>query len=238
MKNAILVLSVLMAACAPPLRTAPVEDASALASSLTLVRTADEASSPMSLPGDYAVYRLSGSYRSEPATVVQRVVSRSGGVLVLDVTIEETDRTDALRLRVDDGARRGELLSVGRLRGGRPEPFGVAAYEARMAELVPAADDSEGELGRTAEVYRAGGTELFALRTDYRVRLGVQHGTLTTYGVSSFPGETLGGKLVTDDGTVVYHAQLVEVGNQQPNTMPSGRALATSPAELYEELEE
>ncbi|MBM4375089.1 MAG: hypothetical protein FJ095_08395 [Deltaproteobacteria bacterium] len=238
MKNVIVVLSVLLAACAPPLRTVPVEDTSALASSLRLGLPRLDESAPMSLPGDYAVYRLSGSYRSEPATVVQRVVSRRAGLLVLDVTIEDAERSDTLRLRVDDGARRGELLSVGRLSRGRLEPYGVAAYEARMAELVPAADDSEGELGRNGEVFRVGATSLFALRTDYRVSVGVQHGTLTTYGVSGFPGETLGGKLVTDDGTVVYHAQLVELGNQQPNTMPSGRALATSPADLYEEIEE
>ena len=34
------------------------------------------------------------------------------------------------------------------------------------------------------------------------------------------------------------HAQLVELGNQQPNTMPSGRALAASPSDLYEEIDE
>lgn len=238
MKSTILALTVLLSACSAPLRTIPLEDAASHRGPVAIALPRVDPGTPMSIPGDYAVYQLSGSYRAEPATVVQRVVARRNGVLVLDVSIEEGSKSEVLRLRVDDGARRGELLSVARLRGGRLEPYGVGAYEARMAELVPAADTNEGELGSESEVLRMGTTPLFYLRTDYRVRIGNQRATMSTYGVTGFPGENLGGKLVTDDGTVVYHAQLVEFGNRQPDTMPSGRALAASATDLYEEIED
>lgn len=230
--------SLLLIACASPLRTSSLTEELTAGKALAIALPSPETTSPMTLPGDYAVYRLTGSYRPEGVTITQRVRSRQHGLLVLDMSIEDAQGTEQLRLRIDDGARRGEVLSVGRLREGKLEPYGVVAYEARMTDLVPAAEVNEGEIARTGEIVTVGTSPVFCVRTDYRVRMGTQRGTMSTLGVSGFPGENLGGKIVTDDGSVIYHAQLVELGNQQPNTMPSGRALAASPSDLYEEIDE
>ncbi|MBM4357891.1 MAG: hypothetical protein FJ096_07255 [Deltaproteobacteria bacterium] len=238
MKVTLLVASLgLLVGCATPLRSIPLAeepgervfepDASAAL-----------ASAPMRLPGDYVVYRLSGAHRSEPATIVQRVRSRTGGVLKLDVTVMDGPRHEVFRVRVDDGRRPGSLLSVGRVRDGHLEPFGVVAYEARMATLVPSADANEGVTARSGEVVHVGGMSLFSLRTDYRVRVGAQRATMSTFGLAGFPGENLGGRIIADDGTVLYQAQLVELGNELPSLEPASQAYATSDAGLPDLVDE
>lgn len=239
MKHALLVLGFLiLPACAGPLQQGSLAEPLAQGNNLTIALGHPEGTSPMTLPGDYAVYRLTGSYRSEPTTIVQRVVRRQHGVLVLSMSLDDGQTPEQLQLRIDDGRRPGELLSVAGVTQGKLQPYGVEAYEARMATLVPVADENEGELERRGEFVKVGVTKVFCMRVDYRVRIGSQRGTMSTLNVDGFPGENLGGKIVTDGGSVFYHAQLVELGNQPLDRMPSGRALAASPSDLYEEIDE
>lgn len=228
---------VLLAGCAAPLRSAPIAE-EVMAPRSALPPGLDDASAAMHLPGDYAVFRLSGTYRLNSATVVQRVVSRVGGLLKLEVTVEDGAAHDVYRLRVDDASKRGTVLSVARVKDGHLEPFGVEAYEARMKSLVPAADSNDGVMARSTETLRVGEATLLGLRTDYRVRIGRRSATMSTFGIDGFPGENLGGKIVTDDGTVVYHAQLVELGNDLPRLVPVSGALAVSEPDFYDSVDE
>ncbi len=234
MKRTLLLLSLALPACgttmAPARATAP-------AANVRLPH--GEEASAMQMPGDFATYRISGSYREAPVTLTQRVLARRSGVLLLDLTIDDGGSTERLRLRVDDGARRGELLSVAKVEGGVLRPYGVMAYEQRMSELVPAADDNEGEIGKTGDVVQVSGvTPIRCIRTEYRVRMGAHHGVMSTLSAQGFPWDNLGGKMVADDGTVIYQAQLVELGNQQPPQLPSGSAMAATSEELYDFLDE
>jgi hypothetical protein len=195
---------------------------------------------PMRVPGDFAVYRISGSYREAPVSITQRLVARSEGVMVLDMTIEDGGSMERLRLRVEDGPEhRGDVLSVAKLEGGVMTPFGVAAYERRMSELVPAADDNEGEIGKTGEVVKVGVTRIPCVRTEYRVRFGAHRGVMSTLSAEGFPWDNLGGRVVAEDGSVFYNAQLVELGNRQPSELDgkSRAGIAATEEDLYDVVE-
>ena len=53
-------------------------------------------------PGDFVVYRFSGTFRKEPVVLTQRVVAREGSVVVIDATLEEGTKKQTLRLRMND----------------------------------------------------------------------------------------------------------------------------------------
>ena len=192
-------------------------------------------SAPMRIPGDFAVYRISGSYRESPVSITQRVVAHSAGVIILDMTIDEGGASEQLRLRVDDTPEhRGELLSVAKMEGGMLKPFGVAAYEQRMSEIVPAADDNEGEIGTSPEVLKVGATPIACTRIEYRVRIGAHRAVMSTLSAQGMSTMNLGGKVVSDDGTVIYQAQLVELGNRQPNELNAGKTIAATEEDLLD----
>ncbi len=198
----------------------------------------DEAA-PMRMPGDFAVYRISGSYRDAPVSITQRVIGRTAGVMLLDMTIEDGGATERLRLRVDDRPEHhGDVLSVAKLEGGVMTPYGVDAYERRMSQLVPSADDNEGEIGKTGELLKVGTARIPCVRTEYRVRFGAHRGVMTTLAAQGFPWDNLGGRVVGDDGNVFYQAQLVELGNRQPSDLGGSRGgIAATEEDLYDVVE-
>jgi hypothetical protein len=225
--------------CGTTLRSVEIPSAASAPTEMARAVPAKNEAAPMRIPGDFAVYRIWGSYREAPVALTQRMVERQGGVLLLDLSIEDGGKIERLRMRIDDSEEhRGELLSVAKMEAGVMMPFGRAAFEQRMGELLPAADDNQGEIARRGELLKVGATPLEVVRTDYRVRIGAHHGVMSTLSAEGFPWDNLGGRIVADDGTVIYQAQLVELGNQQPNSLPSGRTLHATASDLYDELDE
>jgi hypothetical protein len=56
---------------------------------------ADPAAPPAARnPGDFVVYRFSGSFRSKPLTLTERVVARKGSVLTIDFVAAEGQRRE------------------------------------------------------------------------------------------------------------------------------------------------
>src|SRR5947209_1607777 len=78
-----------MKAAAPAVAPDPAATVVAVAS--------EEEGAPMRVPGDFAVYRISGSYREAPVSITQRLVARAGGVMLLDMTIEDGGAVERLR---------------------------------------------------------------------------------------------------------------------------------------------
>ena len=98
-------------------------------------------------PGDFVVYRFSGSFRKAPITLTQRVVARKGQVLTVDVAAESGEQKRELRVTLDIAPGKSEVLSVARLEGGVESPASPAAYDDLLAETTLAADQNEGLLG-------------------------------------------------------------------------------------------
>ena len=105
------------------------------------------------MPGDFVVYRFTGSFRRAPLTLTEKVVARSGDLLTIDFAAQEGDAREELRVKFDEASpSRNEVVSVARLVGGVEKAATVEAYEALMARTTLTADQNEAVLG-TEEVF-------------------------------------------------------------------------------------
>ncbi len=176
-------------------------------------RAEDGAAASGRAAGDFIVYKFSGTFRKAPLTLTQRVVSREGASITVDVTLEGAGKTTALRVRMSDApSTRGEVESVRRLENGAERDAGIEVYEALMAEVALAADQNEELLGTEDRTVDVGGAALAVKQTSYRVKVGKQKATLKTLERDGFAWGDLGGEITAKDGTVLYKAEVVDMG--------------------------
>lgn len=169
---------------------------------------------PARMPGDFVVHKFSGSFRDTPITLTQRVNARDGNTLVIDITFEEGETKQILRVRMDDSPeKRGDVISVATLDGAREKPASISLYENLMARTALAADENEEVLGSEAVTVDVGGAALAANKTTYRVRIGKREGTLRTIQSDGFAWGDLGGEITSQNGKVLYKAELIEAGH-------------------------
>ena len=175
-----------------------------------------DASKEARKPGDFIVYRFSGSFRKAPRTLTERVVAREGTILVIDMALaREGGAKDELRVRFSDApASRGEVIAVAQVDGSVERSVGVEVYEALMAEVALAADQNEALLGAEDTTIEIGGATLPCRRTNYRVRIGKRAATMSTLESDTFAWGDLGGEITAKDGTVLYRAEIIEVGHR------------------------
>jgi hypothetical protein len=165
-------------------------------------------------PGDFVVYRFTGTFRRTPLTLTERVVARRGALVTLDLSAAEGAAREDLRVRIDEGSpTRNEVVSVARLDHGVETPSTVEAYEALMARTALAADGNDALL-RTEEItVDVGGAALPAKQTTYRVRVGKRQATLRTLESAAFVWGDVGGEITATDGKVLYRAEVVDAGH-------------------------
>lgn len=165
------------------------------------------------LPGDFVVYRFTGSFRKAALTLTEKVVARSGGILTIDLAAKEGDAREELRVKFDETSpSHNEVVSVARLVGGVERPAALEAYEALMARTTLSADQNEALVGTEDVTVDVGGTSVAARRTTYRVRVGKKQATLQTLESSTFAWGDVGGE-ITANGKVLYRAEVIEAGH-------------------------
>jgi hypothetical protein len=165
-------------------------------------------------PGDFVVYRFSGSTYHKPLTLTQRVVARDGAVVTIDLALVDGDKKDELRVKIDEASpSKNEVVSVARLVGGAEKPATLEAYEAMMLRTTLSADQNEALVGTEDVTVDVGGAAVPAKRTTYRVRVGKKQATLKTLESSAFAWGDVGGEIVTTTGKVLYKAEVVEAGH-------------------------
>jgi hypothetical protein len=190
---------------------APGDDAEAATGSVAAPSSTTKA---LRMPGDFVVYRFSGSFRRTPLTLTERVVARTGTVVTIDFTAAEGARKSELRVRIDEAsATHNEVLSAAKLEHGVEKPATIEAYEALMARTALAADANEALVGTEDVTVDIGGAALPAKRTTYRVRVGKRAATLKTFESAAFAWGDVGGEIITTDGKVLYRAEVVESGH-------------------------
>ncbi len=163
--------------------------------------------------GDYVTYRFSGSYRSAPVVVSQRVAARSSDSLTMVMTVEDGAQVLRLRLTFDERPEtRGEVLSVLRLEGGEQHNYGIAAYERLMSEIMLSADDNEAQLSTTSTSVEVANRSFAATRVRYRVRVGAHQAIMETISAPDFVWGDLGGSIRTLDGKLLYKVEIVDAG--------------------------
>lgn len=172
--------------------------------------------------GDFVVFRFSGAFRKGTITLTEKVVAKEGSVLVVDHTMVETvsspkgviTKEQTLRAKIDTTVgSRGEVFGVQKIEKGVSTPAEVADWEAMMAKTVMAVDANEQTYGTEEVDVKVGAKAVSADRTVYKVLVGNKAATMTITASDAFAWGDLGGEIVTDDGTVLYRAELVESGH-------------------------
>ncbi len=182
----------------------------------------------LEIPGDYVAYRLTGEALARPATMTMRLVAWRPDTQTLDLTIDEIGATDRFRLVIDGGgSARAAIRHVARIDGQRLLTVPVALLEERLHELMPVADENEGVVGSTGVIVDVNGWSIGCVRTDYRVRVGAHRGVMTLLAAEGFPFRHVGGKIASDDGRLLYKAEIVDAGN----VVVDGPELAASPVD-------
>ncbi|MEM1030009.1 MAG: hypothetical protein AAGN82_06650 [Myxococcota bacterium] len=168
-------------------------------------------------PGDFCTLRFSGTYRDASVTLTQRVVARDGETTTLDLELEGTPRW---RVSIDERPEHhGEVVAVSRHQDdGALVTASYDAYEQFMAELVLTADVNEGQIAEeTISLSLGENRSVPATKSTFRVWVGDREATLETLAprdASAWAwGDDAGGRIVaTDDGEVLFRAEVVEVG--------------------------
>jgi hypothetical protein len=176
------------------------------------------------LPGDFVVFRYSGSFRKTPLTLTERVVAREGMVLIVDFTLADGKKEDTLRVSLDySPGSRNEVLEVVRIERGLEKQSSREEWEAMMAKTVVVVDANEEDLGSEDTTVKVAGSPssgpIAARTTSYRVTVGSKSATLAITRSASdaaFGWGDLGGEIRTAGGGVIYRAELVQMGSGAP----------------------
>jgi hypothetical protein len=175
--------------------------------------------------GDFVVFKFTGSFHKGSITLTERVVAKEGAVIVIDYTMVETTpskkgaitKEETLRAKIDTTVgSRGEVFGVQKFEKGVATPAEVADWEAMMAKTVVVADANEQTYGTEEIDLKVGQKSVTADRTVYKVLIGNKSATMSITASDSFAWGDLAGEIVTDDGNVLYKAELVESGHTLP----------------------
>jgi hypothetical protein len=167
------------------------------------------------MPGDFVVYRFSGSFRKAPLTLSEKVVARDGSIVTIDLSLADGGaKKDELRVKIDEASpSHNEVVSVARLEGGAEKPATLDAYERLMTRTTLSADQNEAVVGTEDVTVDVGGAAMPAKRTTYRVRVGKKKATLRTFESATFAWGDVGGEITTANGKLLYKAEVIEAGH-------------------------
>jgi hypothetical protein len=182
------------------------------------VHVVSEAAAFTQKPGDYVVYRFSGRFYKSPLLLTQRAVEVSDTTMVVDLSFDDGKHKTNVRAHYTHapGAAH-ELLKASRIdAAGAEQPMTIAEFDALMARTALAADDNEGSIGSEPVTVSVGGRDVACTQTRYRVVVGKRTATMRTLSSDSFPWGDLGGDIVSDDGRVLYRAEVVDAGGASP----------------------
>lgn len=169
-------------------------------------------------PGDFVVFRFSGSFRKEPLLLTQRVVAVEGTLATIDMTLaSENEKTAGVRehLRVvfdrTPGATR-EVSKVTRVDGDREDAGTLEDYEKLMAKTIVVPDRNDDVIGSEVVSTNVGGAAMDVKKTSYRVAFGNKSAVMSTMTNDGFAWGDVGGEIKADNGKVIYRAEVVQIG--------------------------
>jgi hypothetical protein len=230
------IISILLGGCGRAALTAPEHATTAArteAAADTKTNSADAAAlagaDGARKPGDFVVYRFSGSFRKTPLTLTEKVIAREGDAILLNVTADDGAQKRELKVKIGDaGEHKNEVLAVWKIENGKETASTVEAYEALLASTTLSADSNDAVLGSEDVKVAVGKDTVDAKRTSFRVRVGKRHGTLKTLESGAFAWGELGGEITTDGGKVLFKAEVVDAGHgDAPSTATAPTSVAT-----------
>lgn len=175
---------------------------------------APSASAPTRHVGDFFVHRFSGSFARAPLTLTEEVVAVKDDAWVVDFSLTQDEAVQRLRVRFD--VRSGAPVSAARLEGASETAASLSDYDAMMARTIYSADVNDGLVSSNAQTCLVGTDELDCETKTYRVWLGDRPAELAVVHASTFPDRDVSGEITTEDGKLVYRAELVEARQGKP----------------------
>jgi hypothetical protein len=169
--------------------------------------------------GDYIVRRFWLRTRAAPTVLTERVIAVKQASIVVEVTREAGSESRSVRVELgNDPANRGEILGAAALVNGREIAMGKAAYGAIMRDTIFAADENEGAIESVKTKLDLQGRALDCTETRFRVKVRGRVGTMRTIELENSPWGEVAGDVTTADGSVLYRAEVVDVGRDELRT--------------------
>ncbi|HXK16569.1 MAG TPA: hypothetical protein VNG33_02100 [Polyangiaceae bacterium] len=172
------------------------------------------ASAPVRHVGDFFVHRFSGSFAADPITLTEEVAAREDSAWVVDFSLTQTEKVERLRVRFDVVS--GQAVSAAHFDGKSETPAQLGDYEALLARTVYAADVNDGEVSSSDQTCLVGADELDCETKTYKVWVGEKAATLSVVHSNTFADRDVSGEITTDDGKLIYRAELVEAKQGKP----------------------
>jgi len=97
----------------------------------------------------------------------------------------------------------------------------IGAYDTFMQRVVVSADSNEELLTKEDVTVDVDGEQIACEKSTFKVRIGDQTGTLSTLSSAEFPWGDVGGEILADDGTLIYKAELIELGHDEMRSISS-----------------
>jgi len=172
------------------------------------------ASAPVRHVGDFFVHRFSGSFAEQPITLTEEVAAREDNAWVVDFSLTQSEKVERLRVRFD--VISGQAVSAAKLDGKLESPADLRDYDALLSRTVYAADVNDGMVSSNAQTCLGGADELDCETKTYKVWVGDAPATLSVVHSSAFADRDVSGEITTDDGKLIYRAELVEAKQGKP----------------------
>jgi hypothetical protein len=171
-------------------------------------------SAPERRVGDLFVHRFSGSFAADPLTLTEEVTAREDSAWVVDFSLTQNEKVERLRVRFD--VRSGQAVSAAKLQGAHESSTTLSEYEALMARTTYAADVNDGLVSSNAQSCMVGSDALDCETKTYKVWVGDRAATLSVVHSSAFADRDVSGEITTEDGKLVYRAELLEAKQGKP----------------------
>lgn len=158
--------------------------------------------------GDIWVHRFSGSYRHSDLILREEVIAKKDDTLIVDFILSEDESETHLRAVLATPSER--ILSVTRMVDGKETAATIADFEKMLEKTTFVPDQNAGRIAGKSETCLVGKDELDCDLAEYKVYLGQQEATLKVARSEEMKRD-ISGEIVAVDGTVVYHAELIEM---------------------------
>jgi hypothetical protein len=158
--------------------------------------------------GDIWVHRFSGSYRHSDLILREEVIAKKDDTLIVDFILSENGEETHLRAVMATPSER--ILSVAHIIDGEAIEATIEDFEKMLDKTSFVPDQNAGQIAGKSETCLVGKDELDCDLAEYKVYLGQQEATLTVARSEEMKRD-ISGEIVAVDGTVLYHAELIEM---------------------------
>lgn len=158
--------------------------------------------------GDVWVHRFSGTYRGAPVILREEVVGIAANLLTVRYRLEDGDSVTELEVSMTQGNE--QVLEVALLKNGKSAPGSIQDLNDLMAKTVFVPDQNSGRVAQKNETCLVGKAELDCEITQYKIFVGDDEALLSVSRNNDMKRD-IGGEITAVDGTVLYHAELIEM---------------------------